>query len=101
MLVVQKSSSPHLASIPPHNPERFEKVGGLGNPKLTNGLRAGLARRALITFHSTCHMTEEMSVTASDLICDLLHLIHASGYNPATIVESAIEDFIAEAGEIP
>jgi hypothetical protein len=88
----------NLLSIPPHNPERFETTDGYEDPDCTNGKRAAFATTALDVFQKTCRMTEETETAAADLICDLLHLVHASGSQPLATLESALGHFIAEAG---
>lgn len=87
-----------LVLIPPHNPDRFETVDGLKNPNYTNGMRVGFAMKALRSFQNACHMKEEVDVAASDLICDLLHLVHASDHLPLAILDSAINSFLSESG---
>ena len=89
-----------LLSIPPHNPERFETTDGYDNPDCTNGRRATFANTALDVFQNSCSMTEDVDTAAADLICDLLHLVHASGRQPLGTLESALGHFIAEAGRL-
>ena len=89
-----------LASIPPHNPERFERADGIANPKYTNRMRAEFAMNALKSFQYARNVKEEVNLEVSDLICDLLHLVHSSDHPPLAILECAIADFLSEAGEI-
>ena len=89
-----------LSSLPAHEEDRFETVDGYDNPDCTNGLRAQFARAALETFQQACHMKEAPDTASADLICDLLHLVHAEGFEPLQILESALAHFAAEAGPI-
>ena len=43
-------------------------------------------------------MDEDFEVATSDLICDLLHLVHSVDGSPKEVIESALFSFIAEAG---
>lgn len=43
--------------------------------------------------------SDEASTLASDLICDLLHLIRAHGDDPAQKLRCAVTNFVAEEGE--
>jgi len=45
-------------------------------------------------------MTEDLDATAADLICDLLHLIHANHHDLLPVLQIGIQDFLCEAGEI-
>ncbi len=45
-------------------------------------------------------MTEDLDTAAADLICDLLHFIHANKYDPLPVLQFGIQDFLCEAGEI-
>lgn len=87
-----------LASLPAHEGDRFETRDGYDNPDCTNGMRANFARAALETFQQACHMEESIDTASADLICDLLHLAHAEGFEPLQILESALGHFAAEAG---
>jgi hypothetical protein len=87
-----------LAEIPPHNPTRYETTDGFENPKCTNGDRASFAAAALTTFQKSCGMTEDVETAAADLICDLLHLVHANDRDPLDVLQSGIRHFHCEAG---
>jgi hypothetical protein len=89
-----------LVGIPSHDPNRFESTDGYDDPNCTNGRRAAFAKEALDVFQRTCHMTEEVPTAAADLICDLLHLVHAGGDEPIAVIEAAIGHFVAEAGNM-
>ena len=86
-----------LGSIPPHDPNRHETNDGLDNHNCTNGMRVNFTVDALKVFQKTCYMDEETEVATSDLICDLLHLVHSLGCNPKNVLESALTHFLAEA----
>lgn len=90
-----------FASLPPHNPARFKTTDGMDNPRCNNGMRAAFARDALEKFQQSCQMTEDVDIAAADLIGDLFHLVHASGHQPLSILESAFDHFLAEAGDLP
>ena len=45
-------------------------------------------------------MTEDVDTAAADLVCDLLHLVHANHHDPRDILQSAIRHFLCEAGQI-
>ena len=87
-----------LDSLPCHDAERFETLDALDNPDCNNGMRQEFAAAALRVFQEACHMNDDVNVAAADLIGDILHLVHASGYEPLTVLEAAIGHFIAEAG---
>jgi hypothetical protein len=87
-----------LPTIPAHDPDRFETTDGLDNPKCTNGDRALFAAEALMSFQKACHMVEDVETAASDLICDLLHLLHANNRDLLSVLRIGISDFLYEAG---
>jgi len=87
-----------LERLPKHDPDRFETLDELGNPDCTNRSRVGFALRAIESFQGACRMNEDFEVAASDLICDLLHLVHSVEGSPKEVIESALFSFIAEAG---
>ena len=87
-----------LECLPKHDPDRFETLDELGNPACTNGQRVNLALRAIESFQGACRMDEDFEVATSDLICDLLHLVHSVDGSPKEVIESALFSFIAEAG---
>ncbi len=87
-----------FANIPPHNPARFETIDGLDSPRCTNAMRVALARTALKKFQNSSRTNDELDIVVADLIGNLLHLVHASGHDPASITRSALEHFFAEAG---
>lgn len=87
-----------LESLPAHEPTRFETTDGLDNPDCTNAKRAGFTTEALAAFQKACHMNEEPDVAAADLICDLLHFVHSLDFKPKEVLETALTNFIAEAG---
>lgn len=89
-----------LAAIPPHDPARYETTDGFDNPTCTNGERASLAAEVLDTFQEICDMDEDVETAASDLICDLLHLLHANNIDPLPVLQRGIHAFLCEAGEI-
>lgn len=89
-----------FAAIPPHDPARYETTDGFDNPKCTNGERASLATEVLDTFQKISNMDEDLETTASDLICDLFHLLHANNIVPLPVLQSGIHAFLCEAGEI-
>jgi hypothetical protein len=45
-------------------------------------------------------MDEAIDTAAADLICDLLHLLHANHYDPLPVLQIGVQDFLCEAGEI-
>ena len=92
--------SAEMAMIPPHNPTRYETTDGFDNPNCTNGDRAAMAAESLAVFQKECGMAEEMETAASDLICDLLHLVHANDHDPRDILLAGIRHFLCEAGEV-
>lgn len=87
-----------LDLLPSYDPDRFESLDGYDNPNCTNKMRAGFTTEALDIYEQTCVMNEEPDVAISDLIADLLHLVHSSGYSPKEVLEKALTNFIAEAG---
>jgi len=89
-----------LANIPAHAPTRYETTDGFENPKCTNGDRASMAAGALDTFQKSCNMTEDLETATADLMCDLLHLLHANNHNPLPTLRNGIHSFLCEAGKI-
>lgn len=89
-----------LATIPAHDPDRYETTDCFENPKCTNGARATFAVEALETFQKTCGMDEDLETAAADLICDLLHLLHANNHAPLPVLHNAINHFLCEAAKI-
>ena len=89
-----------IEDLPPHDPDRFETTDGLDNPNCDNRKRAGFASAALDVFQEACHMNEEIDVAVGDLICDLLHLVHAYGTKPQRLIEIALNSFVAEAADL-
>jgi len=89
-----------FAALPPHAPTRYETTDGFENPKCTNGDRASMAAGALATFQKSCGMTDDVETAAADLICDLLHLVHANNRDPVDALQAAIRHFLCEAREV-
>jgi hypothetical protein len=89
-----------FADIPTHDPARYETSDGFDNPSCTNGDRAAFATEALDTFQKICNMEEDVETAASDLICDLLHLLHANNRDPVSVLRNGIHGFLCEAGTI-
>ena len=89
-----------LATIPAHDPARYETTDGFENPNCTNGARATFAVEALDSFQKTCGMDEDLETAAADLICDLLHLLHANNQAPLPVLHRGIHGFLCEAAEI-
>lgn len=90
-----------MTRIPAHNPRRYETTDGFEDPKCTNGDRAAMAAESLAGFQKSCGMTsEEVDIVAADLVCDLLHLVHAHHCNPLEVLQSGIRHFLSEAGEV-
>ncbi len=90
---------PH-PNLPNAAPTRYEITDGFENPKCTNGDRASMAAGALATFQKSCGMTDDVETAAADLICDLLHLLHAKNHNPLPTLRNGIQAFHCEAGKI-
>lgn len=81
--------------------ERFGLPDGFadaGTP--TNQVRIGWAREALRVFAEQCDMTdkEEIDTIAGDLICDVLHLVTAQGFDPLSVLDLGWMHFTGEAG---
>lgn len=85
--------------LAPHEFNRFETTDGFENIDFTNGIRTELAQQAMSRFQTVCNMEDEPDIVASDLICNLLHLVHASGYNSIDVLLRAITNFKAESGD--
>lgn len=86
--------------IPVHDPNRFETTDGLDSPRVSNGDRAIWARQALDVFQDATCTNGDDRASISDLIGNLLHLSHSIGESPEQILQSALDHFLAEAGEI-
>lgn len=86
-----------LETIPAHDPDRYETTDGLDNPDCTNGERAEMALQALDCFQNVCGMDEDVDTAASDLVCNLLHLVHSRGFKPMLVLQNGLGSFICEA----
>ncbi len=84
---------PHV-NYPPHAPDRWETTDGLCDEKMTNGRRATLASREVD------YAKLKQGSDYSDLITGLLHLAHSEDHDPFDVLQSAIDNFDAEAGEM-
>lgn len=90
-----------MARITEHNSSRYEATDGFEDSKCTNGDRAAMAAESLAAFQKSCGMTsEDVDIVAADLICDLLHLVHAHHCDPLDVLQSGIRHFLCEAGEV-
>jgi hypothetical protein len=89
-----------LATLPAHDPARFETTDGLDNPDCTNAVRADFAAQSLSTFQKACEMEEEIGTATADLICDLLHLLHANDLDLLYALQTALQGFLCEAGPL-
>jgi hypothetical protein len=87
-----------LDYLPSHSPERFETIDGYDDPTCSNRIRVSFAVQALAIFQEACHMLDETDVAAADLISDLLHLVHSLHCSPKDVLETALTNFVAEAG---
>jgi len=72
----------------------------MDNPDCTNGVRAFMALKALERFQEVCDMVEEIDTAASDLICDLLHLVHSRNLDLQFVLENGINSFLCEVSHI-
>jgi len=81
-----------------HDPGRYETTDGLDNPDCTNGDRASMALEALDCFQEACNMVEDVDTAASDLICNLLHLVHSRGFDPRLMLQNGLGAFLCESG---
>jgi hypothetical protein len=100
--VIRKTEIIHWPhpNLPPHDPFRYQSTDGFDNPRCTNAHRADFAAQALRAFQQACAMVEDIDTAAADLICDLLHLLHANHHDPLPVLQFGIQDFLCEAGEI-
>jgi hypothetical protein len=89
-----------LHSLPPHDPARFQTTDGLDEPDRTNGFRAEEAKAALIAIHGFNSYEQDTDCSITDQITNLLHLAHAEGYDVRQTLETALQNFLAEAGEV-
>ncbi len=89
-----------LASLPPHDPARYQTTDGLDEPDRTNGLRVVQGISALRFFERENHYHERDYSSTADLICNLLHLAHARGQEPSEILTTALCNFLAETGSL-
>jgi hypothetical protein len=89
-----------LHSLPPHDPARFQTTDGLDEPDRTNGFRAEEAKAALIAIHGFSSYEQDADCSITDQITNLLHLAHAEGYDVRQTLETALQNFLAEAGEV-
>jgi hypothetical protein len=89
-----------IPKIPAHDPKRFETTDGLDFPLTCNGDRVIWARQVLDLFQETTCTRGDDLASISDLIGNLLHLTHSLGESPERVLQSALDHFLAEAGEI-
>jgi hypothetical protein len=90
-----------LHSLPPHDPARFQTTDGLDEPVRTNGVRAEEAKAALIAMDGLSSHEQDRDCSITDQITNLLHLVHAEGYDVRQTLETALQNFLAEAGSLP
>jgi hypothetical protein len=83
--------------LPPHNPHLVVPTDGFLDPDATNGLRARSARSAVLYYQNERAFDNEETTSATDLLTDLLHLLHSQGKDPISAIEKAREHFLAEA----
>ena len=88
-----------LDTLPPHDPARYQTTDGLDEPDATNGRRAEQALAALRCFARENHYSENDDTTLPDLLSNLLHLAHARGQEPGSVLSTALRNFLAEAGK--
>ena len=82
---------------PPHDRTRRATIDGMdGEDSLTNGERATSAANI-----APAIIDAEFDYEFSDLIGDLPHLAHSNGFVPASVARSALDNFHAEAAEMP
>jgi hypothetical protein len=89
-----------LNSLPPHDPARFQTTDGLDEPDRTNGLRAEEAKEALLAIHGFSSYEQDRDCSITDQITNLLHLAHAEGPDVRQTLETAVRNFLAEAGSL-
>ena len=89
-----------LHKLPPHNSARYQTTDGLDEPDRTNGLRAEEAKAAFIAIHGFSSYEQDTDCSITDQITNLLHLAHAEGYDVRQTLETALQNFLAEAGEM-
>lgn len=89
-----------LNTLPPHDPGRYQTTDGLDEPDRTNGLRAEEAKAALIAIHGFSSYEQDTDCSITDQITNLFHLAHAEGYDVRQTLETALQNFLAEAGEM-
>jgi hypothetical protein len=87
-------------SLPPHDPARFQTTDGLDEPDRTNGVRADEAKAALIAIDGLSSYEQDTVCSITDQITNLLHLAHAEGHDVTQTLETALQNFLAEAGEM-
>jgi hypothetical protein len=87
-----------MAMIPQHDSSRHATTDGFESPSCTNSDRVALAVAALDTFQKSCGMSKDIATDAADLICYLLHLVHANQQDPSEVLCSGIHHFLCEAG---
>ena len=89
-----------LRSLPPHDPARYQTTDGLDEPDRTNSLRAEEAKAALIAIHGLSSYEQDTDCSITDQITNFLHLAHAEGHEVRQTMETALQNFLAEAGEL-
>ena len=89
-----------LASLPPHDPTRYQTNDGLDEPDCTKGLGVAQGMSVLGFFERENHYHERHDSSTVDLICNLLHLAHERGQEPSEILTTALWNFLAEAGSL-
>jgi hypothetical protein len=87
-------------TLPPHDPTRYQTTDGFDEPDRTNGVRAEEAKAALMAIHGLSAYEQDRDCVISDQISNLLHLAHAEGLNVTQTWETALRNFLAEAGEM-
>lgn len=87
-----------LDSLLPHDPARFQTTDGCDEPDRTNGVRVEEVKAALIAIHGLSSYEQDQDCLIADQISNLLHLAHADGLNVTQTWETALRNFLAEAG---
>lgn len=89
-----------LTTLPPHDSARYQTTDGLDEPDRTNGVRAEEAKAALIAIDGLSSYEQDTDCLITDQISNLLHLAHAEGQDVRQTLETALQNFLAEAGEM-
>ncbi len=81
----------------PHDSERAYSLDGFSDPNVTNGKRVERVSALLLEYRNPNGLESETAECVTDLVVDLMHLLHSKSVDPLVIMERAKGHFLEEA----